>query len=77
MKNKFLIVVLILALFIPTYIGIYSYIDTKRTPVTPDSAAGLVISDIAGKTYEETTDSDIAALFEPDQRECDPSADAA
>lgn len=49
MKNKFLIVVLILALFIPTYIGIYSYIDTKRTPVTPDSAAGLVISDIAAK----------------------------
>lgn len=63
MKNKFLIVGLILALFIPTYIGIYSYIDTKRTPVTPDSASGLIISDIAGKTYEETIDSDIAALL--------------
>ena len=57
-NNRFLVVLLIFALFIPTYIGIYSYINTARTPVTPDSATGVTISDLAGKTYEATADSD-------------------
>lgn len=62
-NNRFLVVLLIFALFIPTYIGIYSYINTSRTPVTPDSATGVTISDLAGKTYEAKADSDIAKLL--------------
>ena len=41
-KNRFLVVVLILALFIPSYIGVYSYIHTNKKPVTPDTATGVV-----------------------------------
>lgn len=64
MKNKrFLVVLLIFALFIPTYIGVYSYINTARTPVTPDSATGVAISDLVGKTYDVTANSDIAKLL--------------
>lgn len=63
-KNRFLVVVLILALFIPTYIGVYSYIHTNGKPVTPDTATGVEISDLAGKTYEAAADSDIARLLQ-------------
>ena len=62
-KNRFLVVILILALFIPSYIGVYSYIHTNKKPVTPDTATGVTISDIAGKSYNAAADSDIAKLL--------------
>lgn len=62
-KNRFLVVILILALFIPSYIGVYSYIHTNKKPVTPDTATGVTISDIAGKSYTAAADSDIAKLL--------------
>ncbi len=62
-KNRFLVVILILALFIPSYIGVYSYIHTNGKPVTPETATGVTISDISGKTYTEAADSDIAKLL--------------
>lgn len=62
-KNRFLVVVLILALFIPSYIGVYSYIHTNKKPVTPDTATGVTISDIVGKSYTAAADSDIAKLL--------------
>ncbi len=62
-KNRFLAVILILALFIPSYIGVYSYIHTNKKPVTPDTATGVTISDIAGKSYNAAADSDIAKLL--------------
>lgn len=63
-KNKLLIVLLIVLLFIPTYIAIASYINVSKTPVTVDSATDIVINDIAGKSYTEKSDSEIAKLFE-------------
>ena len=62
-KNRFLVVVLILVLFIPSYIGVYSYIHTNKKPVTPDTATGVTISDIVGKSYTAAADSDIAKLL--------------
>ena len=56
-------VVLILVLFIPSYIGVYSYIHTNKKPVTPDTATGVTISDIVGKSYTAAADSDIAKLL--------------
>ena len=63
MKNKALAVVLLLLMFIPTYIGVYSYIHTNRTPVTPQNASGIVLSDPTGKSYEISAKSDFAALL--------------
>lgn len=61
--NKLLIALLIVLLFIPSYIGIANYISVSKTPVTSDSATALTIQDIAGKTYTESGDSEIGKLF--------------
>ncbi|MBQ7661467.1 MAG: M23 family metallopeptidase [Clostridia bacterium] len=63
MKNKALTVVLLLLLLIPTYIGVYSYIHTNRTPVTPQSATGILLSDPSGKSYDIPAKSDFAKLL--------------
>lgn len=62
-KNKLLIALLIVALFIPTYIGIASYVTQTRTPVTLEQATELTITDLAGRTYTEGSDSEVTALF--------------
>lgn len=62
--NKWLIVLLVVLLFIPSYIAIANYISVSGSPVTLDKATDLVISDIAGKEYVEKANSDIAKLFE-------------
>ncbi len=63
-KNKLWIALLIVVLFIPTYIAIANYVSVSQKPVTSDSATEIVISDIAGLTYTEKSDSEIAKLFE-------------
>ena len=63
-KNKLLIVFLILLLFIPTYIAIANYISVSQKPVTSQSATEVIISDIAGNTYTESSNSEIAKLLE-------------
>lgn len=63
-KNKLWIVLLIVLLFVPTYIAIANYISVNKKPVTSDSATEIVISDIVGITYTERSDSEIAKLFE-------------
>lgn len=62
--NKWLIALLIVLLFVPSYVAIANYIRVNGSPVTLDSATDLVISDIAGKEYKESADSEIAKLFE-------------
>ncbi len=62
-KNRLVIAVLIILLFIPTYIGIANYMHLSKTPVSAGSATGIVIKDIAGKTYEAEANSDIAKFF--------------
>lgn len=63
-KNKLWIVLLIVLLFVPTYIAIANYISVNQKPVTSDSATEIVISDIVGMTYTEKSDSEIAKLLE-------------
>lgn len=63
-KNKLLIALLIVLLFIPSYIGIASYISKTRMPVTLDQATELTITDLAGKTYTEQSDGEATKLFE-------------
>ena len=65
MKNKKLIIaLLIVALFIPAYIGIANYIYIESTPVTLDSATEIQIKDnVSGMIFVEKPDSEIAKLF--------------
>ena len=63
-KNKLLIVLLIILLFIPTYIAIANYVTVSKKPVTSESATEIVISDIVGQTYTEKSTSEVAKLFE-------------
>ena len=62
-KNKLLIALLIVLLFVPTYIAIANYVSVSKTPVTSESATEIVISDIVGKTYTEKSDSEIGKLL--------------
>lgn len=63
-NNKFIIALLIIALFIPAYIGIANYIYIESTPVTLDTATEIQIKDnISGTVYVEKPDSEIAKLF--------------
>ncbi len=65
MKNsKWIIALLIVLLFIPTYVAIANYISLSQTPVTAEKASELSISDTVGKVYTETTDSSVAKLLE-------------
>lgn len=62
--NKFVIVLLVIALFIPTYIGIANYLYIKNTPVTYQTATEIEIKDnISGLLFNEKPDSSIAKLF--------------
>lgn len=65
MKNKkFIIALLIVALFIPAYIGIANYIYIESTPVTLESATEIQIKDnISGMVFVEKPDSEIGKLF--------------
>ena len=63
-NNKWLIALLIVLLFVPAYIAVANYISVSSTPVTVDKATELTISDIAGRTYKETTDSSVAKLLD-------------
>ncbi len=63
-NNKLIIALLIVALFIPAYIGIANYIYIESTPVTLDSATEIQIKDnVSGLVFVEKPDSDIAKLF--------------
>ncbi|MBQ4557447.1 MAG: M23 family metallopeptidase [Clostridia bacterium] len=62
-KNRFLAALLIILLFIPTYIGVANYLHVSKTPVSANTATDIIIKDLAGKTYEAESDSDIATLF--------------
>ncbi len=63
-KNKLLIALLIVLLFVPTYIAIANYVNVSQKPVTSQSATEVVISDIVGRSYTEKSDSEIATLLE-------------
>lgn len=63
-KNKVLIALLLVLLFIPSYIAIISYISVSKSPVSVDNATNIIIKDIAGKSYSVSADSEIAALFQ-------------
>ncbi|MBR5539100.1 MAG: M23 family metallopeptidase [Clostridia bacterium] len=63
-NNKWIIALLIVLLFIPTYIAVANYISLSSTPVTVDKASALSISDPIGIVYEETTESSVAKLLE-------------
>lgn len=63
-KNKILIVLLVIVLFIPTYIGIANYIYMNGTPVALTDADKIEIKDsVSGMIYEESADSEIMTLF--------------
>lgn len=63
-KNKFLIALLIIALFIPTYIGIANYIYMRSTPVEIDQAQTIQIKDsVSGMVYDEKSGSEIMTLI--------------
>ncbi len=62
--NKWLVVLLVLLLFVPSYIAIANYIQVSGSPVSLDKATDLVICDVAGKEYSEKANSEIAALFD-------------
>ncbi len=63
-NNKLIIALLIIALFIPAYIGIANYIYIESTPVTLDSATEIQIKDnTSGTVYVEKPDSDVSKLF--------------
>lgn len=63
-NNKWIIALLIVLLFVPTYIAVANYISLNSSPVTIDKASELTISDTVGKVYAETTDSSVAKLLE-------------
>ncbi len=63
-NNKLIIALLIVALFIPAYIGIANYIYMESTPVTLDTASEIQILDnVSGLVYTEKPDSEIGKLF--------------
>ena len=63
-KNGFLIALLLVALFIPTYIGVASYFRIQTTPVTPQTATEFQIKDnLTGAIYIEKPESELAKLF--------------
>ncbi|MBQ8837336.1 MAG: M23 family metallopeptidase [Clostridia bacterium] len=63
-KNKLIIALLIVALFIPTYIGIANYIYMNSTPVGLNEADTIIIKDsVSGMVYKENSDSAIMTLF--------------
>ena len=63
-KNKLIIALLIVALFIPTYIAIGNYIYMSDTPVALGDADKIEIKDsVSGMVYSEDANSDIMELF--------------
>ncbi len=52
MKNKVLIAILIVALFIPSFVAIGSYVSTTQTPVSAKNIISAQVSDPLGYTYE-------------------------
>lgn len=64
-KNKLIIALLIVALFIPTYIAIANYFYMSETPVSISDADKIEIRDhISGMVYTESRDSDIVDFVE-------------
>ena len=63
-KNKWLIALLIVALFIPTYIAVGNYFYMSGTPVSMEDADKIQIKDtVSGMVYNENKGSDIFALL--------------
>ena len=55
-KNKFVMVMLIIAVFIPSVIGVVSYNRDKNGPVDTKNVVSMTMSDYNGNKYEFTKD---------------------
>ncbi len=63
-NNKWIIALLIVALFIPTYIAVGNYIYMSGTPVSMEDADKIEIKDtVSGMIYNENKGSDIVTLL--------------
>lgn len=58
-KNKFVLVVLAIAVFIPTLVAILNYDHQKNGPVDAKSVATMVMCDLDGKEYKFTKDDEV------------------
>lgn len=58
MKGKLIAVLAVVALFIPTFIAVGSYVVAQNSPVTDSAVSKMVISDIDGETYTFDRNSD-------------------
>ena len=66
MKNKLLLIILAVALFIPSFVAIASYTRTQNAPVTEKNATILTISDLAGQqfTFDKSKDDEGAQVVD-------------
>jgi len=66
MKNKLILIILAVALFIPSFVAIASYTRTQNAPVTEKNATILVISDLAGQEFifDKSKDEESAQIVE-------------
>ena len=62
MKNKILLLFLIVACFIPSVVAYASYNNTQNAPIDDKTAAGITICDVNGKefSYTRTAEGDTA-----------------
>ena len=62
MKNKILLLFLIVACFIPSVVAYASYNNTQTAPIDDKTAAGITICDVNGKefSYTRTAEGDTA-----------------
>jgi len=58
MKGKLIAVLAVVALFIPTFIAVGSYVAAQKSPVTDSAVSKMVISDIDGESYTFDRNSD-------------------
>jgi len=56
MKNKLIIVLCIVALFIPTYIAVGFYMIAQSQPVSEKAITKMVMTDLNGTTFNFTKD---------------------
>ena len=58
-KNKFILVILAIAIFIPTAVAIVNYNQQKNGPVDAKSVATMVMNDIDGREYTFTKEDEV------------------
>lgn len=58
-RNRFILAVLAVAIFIPTVVAVVNYNQQKNGPVDVKSVAEMVMSDVNGKEYKFTKDDEV------------------